>query len=448
MKILTVTLLLLCISMLNPALSSPAKTVPEHLSIQRPLHAISLVMMHDVISPPVAARYYAYVMLGAYSMVSAFNKNIPDASLFLKSYRSSFNAEKYQGIDYKIAAAYCVLETGKQLLPSGYTLQDDQDKYIALLKKHKIKENVINSSVAAATDMAATITAYSKTDNYFSLSARLRYSPVKGDAYWYPTPPTYMEAVEPNWKTIKPLMIDSGGQFKAIPAIPFSKEAGSPFYKLANEVYTASKKATPEQVTIANFWECNPFTVVTSGHMMIGFKKLSPGGHWMNIALIAATKANLNFDQTIVLLTTEAATLMDSFICCWKEKYDSNRIRPETYINRYIDIKWTPLLQTPPFPDYTSGHSIISSASAEVLTYLLGDNFSYTDDSEVPYDVQPRNFTSFRQAAQEAAISRLYGGIHFRDSIDNGYEQGVRIAQYILSLIAKAGIQPLKSAKS
>ncbi|WP_158827478.1 vanadium-dependent haloperoxidase [Mucilaginibacter lacusdianchii] len=442
-----IIVILFCIVALKPGFALSAKNVPEHLSMQRPLNAISLVMMHDVISPPVAGRYYAYVMLGAYQIVSAYNTSMPDASQFTKSYRTTLEKNKYKGADYQIAAAYCVLEAGKQLLPSGYTLQEEQDKYIALLKKQKVKDEVIQQSISEATDMANQVVAYAKTDNYFGLSTKLRYTPIKGEAYWYPTPPTYMEAVEPNWATLKPLMIDSGGQFKPKPAVPFSKETGSEFYKIANEVYTTAKTATPEQINIANFWECNPFTVVTSGHMMIGFKKLSPGGHWMNIALIAAAKANLNFDQTIELLTLEAATLMDSFICCWKEKYTSNRIRPETYINRYIDLKWTPLLQTPPFPDYTSGHSIISSASAEVLTYLLGDNFSYTDDSEVPYDVQPRNFTSFRQAAQEAGISRLYGGIHFRDSIENGYEQGERIAQYILAAITKAGIKPLKNTQ-
>ncbi len=447
MKILAVSLLF-CLSLLSSAFAGRNKSLPEHLSMQRPIHAISMVMMHDVISPPVAARYYAYTMLGAYQIVSAYNNTLPDASKFTKNFHTTFNKDKYPDADYQVAAAYCVLEAGKLLLPSGYTLQEEQDKYVALLKKQKIKDEVIKQSVAEAVDMAAQILAFSKTDNYFGLSTRLRYTPVKGEAYWYPTPPTYMEAVEPNWATIKPIMIDSSGQFKAIPPAPFSKDKNSDFYKLANEVYAVSKTATPEQINIANFWECNPFTVVTSGHMMIGFKKLSPGGHWMNIGLIAAAKKRLSFDQTVELLTLEGATLMDAFICCWKEKYTSNRIRPETYINRYIDLKWSPLLQTPPFPDYTSGHSIISAASAEVLTYLLGDNLAYLDDSEVPYDVAPRNFTSFRQAAKEAAVSRLYGGIHFRDSIDNGYEQGVRIADYLIAALKKAGIQPITNIKS
>ena len=138
-----------------------------------------------------------------------------------------------------------------------------------------------------------------------------------------------------------------------------------------------------------------------------------------------------------------AFTIMDAFIACWDEKYKSNRIRPETYINRHLDKKWTPLLQTPPFPEYTSGHAVISNASAEVLTYLLGDNFAYTDDSEVIFEIPPRAFPSFRLAAAEASISRLYGGIHFRDSIENGNQQGKAIGNHIVSKLKVAGIKPV-----
>ncbi|MGI4805913.1 MAG: vanadium-dependent haloperoxidase, partial [Janthinobacterium lividum] len=191
-------------------------------------------------------------------------------------------------------------------------------------------------------------------------------------------------------------------------------------------------------------WDCNPFAVTTSGHMSIGYKKISPGGHWMNITALAVKKLNLNFNQSIQTLTLESLTLMDVFISCWDEKYRSNRIRPETYINKYIDINWKPFLQTPPFPEYTSGHSVVSNSSAAILTYLLGDHFAYTDDTEIPYGVEPRSFTSFNQAAAEATISRLYGGIHFRDSIEEGNKEGREVAQHIIEKIKKAGIKPFR----
>ena len=125
-------------------------------------------------------------------------------------------------------------------------------------------------------------------------------------------------------------------------------------------------------------------------------------------------------------------TLADAFISCWDEKYRSNRIRPETAINRWIDPRWRPLLQTPPFPEYTSGHSVISTAAALVLTRLLGENFAFTDDTEREFGLQSRRFKSFKQAADEAAISRFYGGIHYRDAIEKGQEQGEKIGQFII----------------
>jgi hypothetical protein len=239
------------------------------------------------------------------------------------------------------------------------------------------------------------------------------------------------------------MIIDSCNEFTPAPPTVFSKDTGSAFYALAKEVYTSSKNPAREQVMIASFWDCNPFAVVTSGHMEIGFKKISPGGHWMNIAGIAAKKAGLDFNHCVMLHTIEAFTLMDAFISCWDEKYRSNRIRPETYINRYIDIKWQPLLQTPPFPEYTSGHSVVSAASATVLTYLLGEKFSFTDNTEEMFGIPQRKFTYFIQAANEAAISRLYGGIHFRDAIENGLEEGADVGRKIIDKLKAAGINPM-----
>ncbi|RYZ76754.1 MAG: phosphatase PAP2 family protein, partial [Proteobacteria bacterium] len=128
-------------------------------------------------------------------------------------------------------------------------------------------------------------------------------------------------------------------------------------------------------------------------------------------------------------------TIADAFISCWDEKYRSLVIRPETYINKYIDGAWMPLLQTPPFPEYTSGHSVISAAASILMTRMFGEHFSYADSTEVEFGIPVRHFTSFSQAAEEAAISRFYGGIHYMPSITNGLEEGKKIGEFILSRI-------------
>jgi hypothetical protein len=293
-------------------------------------------------------------------------------------------------------------------------------------------KSFMDSSLAFAKLVSRSIVQYSRTDGYFQLSTKKRYKPIDNESAWKPTPPEYMAAVEPYWGTIRCFFLDSAAEFKPVRAIEFNKDKSSGFYKLVKEVFDTTNQLTDEQKLVANYWDCNPFAVQFQGHMSIGLKKISPGGHWMSIAGIASQKAKLDFTNTLLIHTVVALTLHDAFISCWDEKYRSNRIRPETAINRYIDEKWKPFLQTPPFPEYSSGHSVISTAAAEVLTFFLGDNFSFTDTTETYIGLPARNFTSFRNAAAEARISRLYGGIHFRDAIENGGEQGKRTGEFIL----------------
>ena len=436
---------LLCCSFNSQAQKNDA-TFTRYL--QPAVFSLSKIMMHDVVNPPAASRYYAYCMLGAYEIVSQHDTSITALPSFLKQYKRYTITTPKAGYDHRIAALYCILESGRLLLPSGFMLKEDEEKFVREMQKNKIPRKVIDSSIAVANYVAARVLEYTKADRYGKLSAQLRYTPVKGDQYWYPTPPAYMEAVEPNWKTVRPLLIDSCSQFKPLPPVAFSKDSTSNFYRLAREVYDISLHPTPEQLTIASFWDCNPFAVATSGHMSIGFKKISPGGHWMNITGIAVQKAQLDFNSAITIHALISITLMDAFISCWDEKFNSNRIRPETYINRYIDIKWQPLLQTPPFPEYTSGHSVISTTAAEVLTWFLGDRFAFTDNSEELFEIAARSFTSFREAATEAAISRLYGGIHYRDAIENGQQQGKQLAAFIITKLQAAGIKSKTSDKN
>lgn len=409
--------------------------------LQPAVFSLTMVMLHDVVNPPAASRFYSYSLLGAHEILAQHDKTIPSPITYIKGF-PKFSIQHSDEYDYHLAALYAILETGKRMLPSGFQLEEDQKKILESWKKDGYSEQVITNSINVAQEVSQKMVAWAKNDGYLKLSTLRRYKPIKGEGNWYPTPPAYMEAVEPNWRTIRPMVMDTCNQFKPIPPVPYNAEEGSDFYKLAKAVYDISKNSTLEQRTIAAFWDCNPFAINTSGHMSIGFKKMSPGGHWMNITSIVSNKAKLSFGKSLFLQSLVATTLMDAFISCWDEKYRSNRIRPETVINKLIDIRWQPLLQTPPFPEYTSGHSVISTASAEVLTYFLGDSFEYVDDSEIYFDLQPRKFTSFRQAANEAAVSRFYGGIHYMDAIENGQTQGGNIGKYVVNKIQDLGILP------
>ena len=183
----------------------------------------------------------------------------------------------------------------------------------------------------------------------------------------------------------------------------------------------------------AMFWDCNPFAVQRLGHIEFGIKKISPGGHWIGITGIACKKRNTTIEKTALTHVLVSLSMADAFIACWDEKYRSNRVRPETVIQQFFNRGWKPLLQTPPFPEYVSGHSVVSSTAADVLTQIFGDNFSYLDDTEVEFDLPVVKFSSFNAAAQQASISRLYGGIHFRDAIEQGNILGKRVSGLTLS---------------
>lgn len=408
--------------------------------------SLTMVMVHDVVDPPAASRYYAYALLGAYDLVAQHDTAVVRPEVFIRSFPPGKIPDS-GSYDYRVAAAFSILESGRVMLPSGYLLAEQESKFRDLLKRWHYPAGLIDRSFAAGRRATQKMVAFSRGDGYSMLSARLRYSPLRNDSSWYPTPPAYMEAVEPNWRTIRTMVIDSSNQFIPLPLAHFSTDTGSAFYHLVREVYRISKDTGAQGLyerTIANFWDCNPFNVVTSGHMMIGIKKISPGGHWLEIAGIASGVAGLDFDQTVEVQTLVSVALMDAFIACWDEKYRSNRLRPETFINRYIDPRWTPLLQTPPFPEYTSGHSVISTAAAEMLTYLLGTRLDYTDNAEELFDIRPRSFHSFREAAEEAAMSRLYGGIHYRDGVVSGQVEGKELGDYVVEKMRLAGVKPLR----
>jgi hypothetical protein len=400
------------------------------------LFHVTEVMVTDVASPPVAARIYAYTNLAAYLAISksANSSKFPD---FLPAtHLPKLELPTTSLASYEFAAIHAMFLVGEKIMPSGYLLKQAQANWIKKgLKEKYFSKKSLEAHLQYAQTVAANVLDLTKKDGYIQLTALTRYTPKEGEGNWYPTPPAYMAAVEPEWKTMKTFFITDLDNFKPKEMAPFDLTEGSPFQIQLQEVYQTGKSLSEEHKLIANFWDCNPFKVEFAGHMSIGVKKISPGGHWMGITGIAAEKAKLSFSETAYIHALLGMSLHDSFVSCWKAKYETNRIRPETVINQKVDSSWKPLLQTPPFPEYTSGHSVISSSSAEILTAYFGDNFSFLDTSEVYFGLPERQFSSFYQAADEASISRLYGGIHFRDAIENGVAQGKKIGKHILEKI-------------
>jgi hypothetical protein len=393
------------------------------------------VMIHDITNPPLAARFFSYACLSGYEVVSQNNDSFKTMYGVLNDYPQLKKPDTIQQYDVPLSAALAMLQTAQKMQPTGKQLAVYEQRLLDSCRRLGYDEALINNSWRYAKAVSKKILAYAKSDRYNKISNFARYTPVDKEGCWYPTPPAFLPAVEPYFSTVRTFALDSCSQFKAPPPTAFSSGKKTAFYKMLLQNYNEGKPILEEQRVIAAFWDCNPFAIQDDGHLIMSKKKISPGAHWMGITGIACEKAGKRFEEAMKIYTWVSVGLMDAFICCWDEKYRSNRIRPETAIRKYLDPQWTPVLQTPPFPEYLSGHSVISACSASILSHFFGNNFSYTDSVEVAYGLAPRSFTSFQQAAQEAAMSRFYGGIHFMDAIDNGMVVGGQVGKYIIQKI-------------
>lgn len=404
-----------------------------------PLHTamddLTSVIVYDIFSPPQAARAYSYASVAAYE---ALRHDYPEyRTLAGQLNELAPGPAPEAGTEYylPLASVHAFLTVGRALTFSQERMDSLRAAMHARFRKMRIPAPVYERSIAYGDQVAQHILDWAAKDYFVQLRGYPKYTVTSATGRWVPTPPSYMDAVEPNWAKVRPFTMDSAGQFRPRPPDPFDMTEGSPFYRQTREVYEVGQHLTDEQREIALFWENNPYVMNVRGHAMFVTKKKTPGGHWMDIAGLAAQKTGADIMRTAEAYSLVAIALADGFMACWEEKFRSNLVRPETVINEYLDERWEPLLQTPPFPEYTSGHSVISAAAATVLTDLFGEGFAFDDDTEVAFGLPTRSFTSFEDAAHEAAFSRLYGGIHYRMAIEEGLVQGQRVGEHLLRRI-------------
>jgi PAP2 superfamily len=402
------------------------------------------IIITDIFSPPVASRIYAYCMLAAYEAgrfsqesanVKQETKNLkpipPSVVGQLKGFGAMPVPEQGQTYDFTIAAIKALCTTAPKVIFSVKDMADFEEKTLSELKE-RCSEEVFNRSVAFGEAVAAVMIKRIGSDNYKETRGMERFEVKNNVGRWVPTPPDYADGVEPHWGKMKAMVMDSAGHIRAAVPAPYSEDKNSEFWKETIEVQQVSKTITPEQEDIVTFWDDNPFVSRHKGHLMFQDKKMTPGGHWMAICQLFLKERKADFPTSLKAYALTSLSLYEAFISCWYEKYLSVRVRPETVISAKLEKEWHPMLVTPPFPAYTSGHSTISAAAAEVLTALFGDNQAFTDTTEKEYGLPVRSFTSFRQAAKEASESRILGGIHFRSDCEKGNEQGVKVGQLVL----------------
>jgi hypothetical protein len=409
------------------------------------VYQLNTVVMGNNFSPIVASRNYTYANVAAYQVIAGgYPDRYQSLAGQLRGLKNGPVPEKGKPVDIEFAALLAFCKLGEAVTFPAGSMKDYVDSLKQLANEHGMPEEIFNNSVSYADTVSAVIMAWSKGDHYLQTRGASEYNVMDSPGRWVPTPPAYSAAAEPHWREIRPLVLDSCNMFQLPAPFAFNMfDKNSDYYRQVMESKNAVDSLTAEQIHIADFWDDNPFKLNVSGHLMFGTKKFSPPGHWMSIAGIAAEKAQADFPTTVTAFTITAISLFDAFIQCWDVKYTFNTIRPETVINKYVDPNWRPHLQTPPFPEYTCGHSTGSAAAAEALTSIFGDHFNYTDTTELEFGIHNRSFTSFREAAIENNRARFYGGIHFHHSCLVSTELGTKVGGLVVQRLKMKKIKSI-----
>jgi PAP2 superfamily len=393
------------------------------------------IVLENNFAPMVASRNYVYANIAAYECMVAGDSSWQTLSGQILHMPAMPRLPIGTDIDHNLASLLAFVKVGNAVtFPEG-SMMKVYDRLVHEADSMGIPGDRLKNTKLFADTIAGAVLAWSKGDNYSKTRGASRYTVEETPGRWVPTPPMYATAVEPHWMEIRPMVLDSASSFmcKRPPVYDVSNK-NSEFYKALMEVKNVGDSLTDEQKHIADFWDDNPFKMNVTGHVMYATKKFSPPGHWMNIVGIAAEKAGADLHTTIAAYTKTSIALFDAFIGCWDEKYRSNYVRPETVINQVVDPNWQPYIQTPPFPTYVSGHSTISAAAAEVMTEYF-DNISFTDTSLKEFGIANREIRSFSDAAKEAGMSRIYGGIHFNFDNTEGYTLGKKIGETVVQRI-------------
>ncbi|GAA4442352.1 hypothetical protein GCM10023188_41960 [Pontibacter saemangeumensis] len=400
-------------------------------------------IIHDIFKPPVASRIYVYTNLAAYETLRQQHPDYESMAGKLNGFTEVPQPAKDGEYCFPLASVASYIAVSKELIVSMAEMEDYEQAVYEQYAQMGVPEDVRARSIAYGEQVARHVLAYAGQDNYKETRAMMRYTFTDLPGSYQPTPPNYAPACEPRWNAMRVLTLDSCTQFQPKAPAAYSLDPESDFFKMVRQVYDFSVNMTEEQKAIAYFWDDNAVVTNVMGHVSYMDKKMTPPGHWLAIVQTLAKDKDLDLMKSVQAYTFTSIALYDGFIACWDEKYRSARIRPVTVINEHIDPAWQPFLETPPFPEYVSGHSAISAAAGTVLTHLFGDNVAFTDSTEYAYGHGVRSFKSIKDAYMETSISRVYGGIHFWDGSFEGTDQGEKVGEWVWSKIGPKEKQDL-----
>jgi len=380
-------------------------------------------------APPIAARAFGYIGVTLYESVRPGMSTHPTLVGQLTDFNFVPSIMPNKAYNWPIVANAAIARITKDLFGNASVANVNRIDSLesANLSAIQIADNpstqLINRSVSYGQSVADAIYSWSLTDGGHQAYLNLfpAYTIPSGPGLWQPTPPAFSNPLLPYWGNNRPFVTANTVTGMPVAPFPYSTQVGDTFYNAALEVYNTVNNLTPDQQNIALYWADGGGT-------------FTPPGHMMSIVSQIITDKNLSLDKAAILYAKAGISLADAGVCCWKGKYDFNVLRPITYIRANFNASWNSLITTPPFPSYCSGHSTFSGAVMQMLTYQYGSNTSFTDYSKVASGFSARSFSNFLAAANEAAVSRLYGGIHYSFDNERGLIAGQAIGQNIHNL--------------
>ncbi len=392
---------------------------------------LELVRHTPTYSPPVASRAFAYLGVIGYEAVAGGQPGMLSLAgqltdlgpLPARDPQQSYNEAVLLHAAFADGTAQFFANTG----PTGQRALEAMTRKLGARAAEGVPEETIRRSAALGRAIAAQVLDWAADDGgaeIANMGFPLAYALKPGPAAWVPTSRIAQQQTPllPGWGANRPFAMPQGNACPLPPPPAYSEDPASAFYAEAREVYDISRSLDEEQRRIARFWSDDPMLSPT------------PPGHWLSIATEVLDTQDAPLDIRVEVLARLGVALADAFIGCWYSKFEFDLVRPVTYIHRTIDPAWEPMLITPPFPEYPSGHSTQSGAAAEVLSAAFGEDYAFVDRTHADDGLPGRSYPSFRAAAEEAALSRLYGGIHFRSAIVRGLDQGRCIGAHATAL--------------
>lgn len=425
----------------SPAtMSVPAEAYSAEVATEWFGLALLLAQQTPGMSPPVASRALAYLGLTLYESVVAGMPDHRSLTGQLNELQSLPWAQPDEALHWPTVAHSAMAAMTRMMFPHASAENrariDLLERSLPLKLARDFDPQRVGADMRTRSEtfgklMAMAIMTWARTDGGHEAWGPLRrhqanYVPPSGAGQWTPTAPAFGAPLLPWWGGVRPFALNSAGTCPAPTPPAFEERASSVFQRETEEVLRLSQAATQEQRQVSLYWADDPLKTPT------------PAGHWGFIATDQLRQTQASLARAARVYARLHLALADAFIASWETKYSVNRMRPVTAVQLTLDSQWVPsLMHTPPFPEYPSGHSVLSSAAAAVLEHEFGTRTRFTDNTHNDRGWGPRSFASFRAAADEAAVSRLYAGIHFRSGVEGGQVQGRCVAERALGLVMK-----------